>query len=199
MKENLLGLKMLENCESVENTIDEIFKNTFVEDKLLRTNIDGKFMEFILHEGNIYERNNGNNENANAFCMELVPLIKKIHILNGVLHGYAIEYVDNRLFDDETIGKLKSLKNLEFDELICIERNRDSYTDTMVMTFIKTTKNREYQYREYQCCDIEVDYNEQIYKYIEKFNYNGLGIICTKELINAKRDLNIVYQNAKGE
>lgn len=199
MKENLLGLKMLENCESVENTIDEIFKNTFVEDKLVRTNIDGTIIEFILHEGNIYERNNGNNENANAFYMELMPLIKKIYIINGILHGYAIEYVDNRLFDDETIGKLKSLKNLEFDELICIERNRDSYTDTIVMTFIKTTKNREYQYREYQCCDIEVAYNEQIYKYIENFNYNGLGIICTKDLINANRDINIIYQNNKEE
>lgn len=194
MKENLLSLKMLENCESVENIIDEIFKNTFVEDKLVRTNIDGKFMEFILHEGNIYERNNGNNENANALYMELMPLIKKIYIINGILRGYAIEYVDNRLFDNETIGKLKSLKNLEFDELTCIERNRDSYTDTIVMTFGKTTKNREYQY-----CDIEVDYNEQIYKYIENFNYNDLGIICTKDLINAKRDLNIVYLNTKEE
>ena len=194
MKENLLGLKMLENCESVENTIDEIFKNTFVEDELVRTNIDGKFMEFILHEGNIYERNNGKNENANAFYMELMPLIKKIYIINGILHGYAIEYVDNRLFDDETIGKLKSLKNLEFDELTCIERNRDSYTDTIVMTFRKITKNRECQY-----CDIEVDYNGQIYKYIENFNYNDLGTICTKNLINAKRDLNIVYLNTKEE
>lgn len=194
MKENLLGLKMLESCESVEDTIDEIFRNTFVEDKLVRTNIDGKFMEFILHEGNIYERNNGNNENANAFYMELMQLIKKIYIINGILRGYAIEYVDNRLFDDETIGKLKSLKNLEFDELTCFERIRDSYTDTLVMTFGKTTKNREYQY-----CDIEVDYNEQIYKYIENFNYNDLGIICTKDLINAKRDLNIVYLNTKKE
>ena len=194
MKGNLLGLKLLENCESVENTIDEIFKNTFVEDELVRTNIDGKFMEFILHEGNIYERNNGKNENANAFYMELMPLIKKIYIINGILHGYAIEYVDNRLFDDETIGKLKSLKNLEFDELTCIERNRDSYTDTIVMTFRKITKNRECQY-----CDIEVDYNGQIYKYIENFNYNDLGTICTKNLINAKRDLNIVYLNTKEE
>ena len=59
------------------------------------------------------------------------------------------------------------------------------------MTFGKTTKNRKYQ-----SCDIEVDYNEQIYKYIENFNYNDLGIICTKDLINAKRDLNIIYQNA---
>ena len=194
MKENLLGLKMLENCESVENTIDEIFKNTFVEDKLVRTNIDGTIIEFILHEGNIYERNNGNNENANAFYMELMQLIKKIYIINGILRGYAIEYVDNRLFDDETIGKLKSLKNLEFDELTCFERIRDSYTDTLVMTFGKTTKNREYQY-----CDIEVDYNEQIYKYIENFNYNDLGIICTKDLINANRDINIIYQNNKEE
>ena len=192
MKENLLGLKMLENCESVENTIDEIFKNTFVEDKLVRTNIDGTVIEFILHEGNIYERNNGKIENANAFYMELMPLIKKIYIINVILRGYAIEYVDNRLFDDETIGKLKSLKNLEFDELTCIERNRDSYTDTIVMTFRKTTKNREYQY-----CDIEVDYNEQIYKYIDNFNYNGLGIICTKDLINAKRDIKTVYENVE--
>ena len=192
MKENLLGLKMLENCESVENTIDEIFKNTFVEDKLVRTNIDGTVIEFILHEGNIYERNNGKIENANAFYMELMPLIKKIYIINVILRGYAIEYVDNRLFDDETIGKLKSLKNLEFDELTCIERNRDSYTDTIVMTFRKTTKNREYQY-----CDIEVDYNEQIYKYIDNFNYNGLGIICTKDLINAKRYIKTVYENVE--
>lgn len=192
MKENLLGLKMLENCESVENTIDEIFRNTFVEDKLVRTNIDGDVIEFILHEGNIYERNNGNNENANAFYMELMPLIKKTYIINGVLHGYAIEYVDKNLFDDETIGKLKSLKNLEFDELTCIERNRNSYTDTIVMTFGKITKNRKYQ-----SCDIEVDYNEQIYEYIENFNYNDLGIICTKDLINAKRDLNIIYLNTK--
>lgn len=194
MKENLLGLKMLENCESVEDTIDEIFRNTFVNNKLVRTNIDGTVIEFILHEDNIYERNNENNENANTFYMELMPLIKKIYILNGILHGYTIEYVDNRLFDDETIGKLKSLKNLEFDELTCIERNRDSYTDTIVMTFGKTTKNRKYQ-----SCDIEVDYNEQIYKYIENFNYNDLGIICTKDLINAKRDLNIVYLNTNEE
>ena len=190
MEENLLGLKTLENCESVENTIDEIFKNTFVDNKLVRTNIDGTVIEFILHEGNIYGRNNGNNENANAFYMELMPLIKKIYIINGILHGYAIEYVDNRLFDDETIGKLKSLKNLEFDELTCIERNRDSCTDTIVMTFGKTTKNRKYQ-----SCDIEVDYNEQIYKYIDNFNYNDLGIICTKELINAKRDIKIIYED----
>lgn len=193
MKENLLGLKMLENCESVENTIDEIFKNTFVEDKLLRTNIDGKFMEFILHEGNIYERNNGNNENANVFYMELMPLIKKIYIINGILRGYAIEYVDNRLFDDETIGKLKSLKNLEFDELTCIERNRDGYTDTLSMVFRKITKNREYQY-----CDIELDYNEEVYKYIKDFDYYGLGIICTKDLINANRDINIIYEDMEG-
>ena len=192
MKENLLGLKPLESCESVEDTIDEIFRNTLVEDKLVRTNIDVDVIEFILYEGNIYERNNGNNENANAFYMELMPLIKKIYIINGILRGYAIECVDNRLFDDETIGKLKSLKNLEFDELTCIERNRDSYTDTIVMTFEKTTKNGKYQ-----SCDIEVDYNEQIYKYINDFDYSGLGIICTKDLINAKRDLNIVYLNTK--
>lgn len=194
MKENLLGLKLLENCESVENTIDEIYKNTFVEDKLVRTNIDGKFMEFILHEGNIYERNNGNNENANAFYMELMPLIKKIYIINGILRGYAIEYVDNRLFDDETLEKLKALLTLEFDELSNFCRIQNDYSDTIVMTFRKTTKNRKYQY-----CDIEVDYNEQIYKYIENFNYNYLGIICTKDLINAKRDLNIVYLNTKEE
>lgn len=190
MEYNSLGLKFFENAELVEDTIDEIFRNTFVDNKLVRTNIDGTVIEFILHEGNIYGRNNGNNENANAFYMELMPLIKKIYIINGILRGYAIEYVDNRLFDDETIGKLKSLKNLEFDELTCIERNRDSYTDTIVMTFGKTTKNRKYQ-----SCDIEVDYNEQIYKYIENFNYNDLGIICTKDLINAKRDINIIYQN----
>lgn len=155
MKENLLGLKLLENCESVENTIDEIFRNTFVEDKLVRTNIDGDVIEFILHEGNIYERNNRNNENTNAFYMELMTLIKKIYILNGVLHGYAIEYVDFNLFDDETLEKLKALSTLEFDEITAIERNRDGYTDTLSMVFRKTTKNREYQY-----CDIELDYNE---------------------------------------
>ena len=110
------------------------------------------------------------------------------------MRGYAIEYVDNRLFDDETIGKLKSLKTLEFDELTCIERIRDSYTDTIVMTFGKTTKNREYQ-----CCDIEVDYDKQIYKYIDNFNYNDLGIIRTKDLINANRDIKIVYLNTKEE
>lgn len=191
MKENLLGLKMLENCESVEDTIDEIFKNTFVEDKLVRINTDGHCIEFILHDCCIYEKRN---EQSDIYYMGIMPLIRKIYIINGILHGYAIEYVDNRLFDDETIGKLKSLKNLEFDELTCFERNRDSYTDTLVMTFGKTTKNREYQY-----CDIEVDYNEQIYKYIENFNYNDLGIICTKDLINAKRDLNIVYLNTKEE
>lgn len=190
MKENLLGLKLLENCESVENTIDEIFIKTFDEDKLVRTNIDGTVIEFILHEGNIYGRNNGNNENANAFYMELMPLIKKIYILNGVLHGYTIEYVDFNLFDDETLEKLKALLTLDFDELTAIERNRAGYLDTLSMTFRKTTKNREYQY-----CDIEFGYNEEIYKYIENFNYNGLGIICTKELINAKRDVNVIYQN----
>lgn len=192
MKENLLGLKLLENCESVEDTIDEIFRNTFVEDKLVRTNIDGKFMEFILHEGNIYERNNGNNENANAFYMELMPLIKKIYIINGVLHGYTVEYVDCNLFDDETIEKLKALSTLEFDEITAIERNQDDYTDTLSMVFRKTTKNREYQY-----CDIELDYNEEVYKYIKDFDYYGLGIICTKDLINAKRDINIIYLNTK--
>lgn len=194
MEYNSLGLKFFENAELVEDTIDEIFRKTFTWDKLIRVNTDGHLTEFILHEGNIYERNNKKNENANAFYMELMPLIKKIYIINGILHGYAIEYVDNRLFDDETIGKLKSLKNLEFDELTCIERNRDSYTDTIVMTFGKTTKNGKYQY-----CDIEVDYNGQIYKYIENFNYNDLGIICTKDLINAKRDINIIYQNNKEE
>lgn len=194
MKENLLGLKMLESCESVEDTIDEIFRNTFVEDKLVRTNIDGTVIEFILHEDNIYERNNRNNENANAFYMELMPLIKKTYIINGILHGYAIEYVDKNLFDDETLEKLKALLMLEFDELSNFCRIQNDYSDTIVMTFRKTTKNRKYQY-----CDIEVDYNEQIYKYIENFNYNYLGIICTKNLINAKRDLNIIYLNTKEE
>lgn len=192
MKENLLGLKMLESCESVEDTIDEIFRNTLVEDKLVRTNIDGTVIEFILHEDNIYERNNRNNENANAFYMELMPLIKKIYILNGVLHGYTVEYVDFNLFDDETLEKLKALSTLEFDEITAIERNRDGYTDTLSMVFRKITKNREYQY-----CDIELDYNEEVYKYIKDFDYYGLGIICTKELINVKRDINIIYQNAK--
>lgn len=194
MKENLLGLKLLENCESVENTIDEIFRNTFVEDKLVRTNIDGDVIEFVLHEGNIYERNNRNNENTNAFYMELMTLIKKIYILNGVLHGYTVEYVDFNLFDDETLEKLKALSTLEFDEITAIERNRDGYTDTLSMVFRKTTKNREYQY-----CDIELDYNEEVYKYIKDFDYYGLGIISTKELINSKRDINIIYQNAKEE
>lgn len=192
MKENLLGLKLLESCESVEDTIDEIFRNTLVEDKLVRTNIDGDVIEFILHEGNIYERNNRNNENANAFYMELMTLIKKIYIINGVLHGYAIEYVDKNLFDDETLEKLKALLTLEFDELSNFCRIQNDYSDAIVMKFRKTTKNRKYQ-----SCDIEVDYNEQIYKYIEKFNYNCLGIICTKDLINAKRDLNIIYLNTK--
>ena len=191
MKENLLGLKMLENCESVENTIDEIFRKTFTWDKLIRVNTDGHLTEFILHDGCIYEKRR---EESGTYYMDIMPLINKIYVINSALHGYAIEYVDNRLFDDETIGKLKSLKNLEFDELTCIERNRDSYTDTIAMTFGKTTKNRKYQ-----SCDIEVDYNGQIYKYIENFNYNYLGIICTKNLINAKRDLNIIYLNTKEE
>lgn len=190
MKENLLGLKLLENCESVENTIDEIFIKTFDEDKLVRTNIDGTVIEFILHEGNIYGRNNGNNENANAFYMELMPLIKKIYILNGVLHGYTIEYVDFNLFDDETLEKLKALLTLEFDELSTFGRIQNDYSDTIAMMFRRIIKNREYQY-----CDIEVDYNEEVYKYMENFNYNDLGIICTKDLINAKRDINIIYLN----
>lgn len=94
------------------------------------------------------------------------------------------------MFDDETIEKLKALSTLEFDEITAIERNRDGYTDTLSMVFRKITKNREYQY-----CDIELDYNEEVYKYIKDFDYYGLGIICTKELINAKRDINIIYQN----
>lgn len=189
MEENLLGLKLLENCESVEDTIDEIFRNTFVNNKLVRTSIDGTVIEFILHEGNIYERNNGNNENANAFYMELMPLIKKIYILNGVLHGYTIEYVDFNLFDYETLEKLKALLTLEFDELSTFCRIQNDYSDTIAMMFRKTTKNREYQY-----CDIEVDYNEEVYKYMENFKYIG---IATKELINAKRDVNIIYLNTK--
>lgn len=194
MKENLLGLKLLENCESVEDTIDEIFRNTFVNNKLVRTNIDGTVIEFILHEGNIYERNNGNNENANAFYMKLMPLIKKIYILNGVLHGYTIEYVDFNLFDDETLEKLKALLTLEFDELSTFGRIQNDYSDTIAMMFRRIIKNREYQY-----CDIEVDYNEEVYKYMENSKYKGLGFIATKELINAKRDINIIYQNNKEE
>lgn len=79
MEYNSLGLKFFENAELVEDTIDEIFRNTFVDNKLVRTSIDGTVIEFILHEGNIYEKNNENNENANAFYMELMPLIKKIY------------------------------------------------------------------------------------------------------------------------
>lgn len=194
MEENLLGLKMLENCESVENTIDEIFRNTFVDNKLVRTSIDGNVIEFILHEDNIYERNNGNNENANAFYMELMPLIKKIYILNGVLHGYTIEYVDFNLFDYETLEKLKALLTLEFDELSTFGRIQNDYSDTIAMMFRRIIKNREYQY-----CDIEVDYNEEVYKYMENSKCKGFGFIATKELINAKRDINIIYQNNKEE
>lgn len=194
MEYNSLGLKFFENAELVEDTIDEIFRNTFVNNKLVRTNIDGNVIEFILHEGNIYEKNNENNENDNAFYMKLMPLIKKIYILNGVLHGYTIEYVNFNLFDDETLEKLKALLTLEFDELSTFGRIQNDYSDTIAMMFRRIIKNREYQY-----CDIELDYNEEVYKYIKDFDYYGLGIICTKELINAKRDINIIYQNNKEE
>lgn len=190
MEYNSLGLKFFENAELVENTIDEIFRNTFVNNKLVRTNIDVNVIEFILHENNIYERNNGNNENDNAFYMKLMPLIKKIYILNGVLHGYTIEYVDFNLFDDETLEKLKALLTLEFDELSTFGRIQNDYSDTIAMMFRRIIKNREYQY-----CDIEVDYNEEVYKYMENSKYKSFGFIATKELINAKRDVNVIYQN----
>ena len=191
MKYNSLGLKFFKNVELVEDTIDEIFRNTFDEDKIVHvTDVHGNFSEFILHDGEIYEETN-RSESGNLIYMSLIPLIKKVIIINGILRGDEIEYVDNKLFDNEAIKKLEALSTLEFDELTAIERNREGYLDTLSMTFRKTSKNREYQY-----CDIEFGYNEEIYKYIENFNYNGLGIICTKELINAKRDVNIIYQNA---
>ena len=188
MKENLLGLKMLENCESVEYTIDEIFRNTFVEDKLLRTNIDGTVIEFILHEGNIYERNNKNNENANAFYMELMPLIKKIYIINGVLHGYAIEYIDNRLFDDETLEKLKALSTLEFDVLCNDYQEKTKYSNVISMTFSK------YNVQGYENCTIEIDYTYEIMRWLSKHKVN-VETIKTKELINANRDIKIIYED----
>lgn len=183
---------MLENCESVENTIDEIYKNTFGEDKLVRTNIDGKFMEFILHEGNIYERNNGNNENANAFYMELMPLIKKIYIINGILRGYAIEYVDNRLFDNEAIEKLEALSTLEFGNLYNSYIEKNKYSHFISMTFSKYTPQG------YENCTIEVDYKDEIAQLLIEHKAN-INTIKTKDLINAKRDLNIVYLNTNEE
>ena len=192
MKENLLGLKLLENCESVENTIDEIFRNTFVEDKLVRTNIDGDVIEFILHEGNIYERNNRNNENTNAFYMEFMTLIKKIYILNGVLHGYTVEYVDFNLFDDETLEKLKALSTLEFNVLCNAYQEETKYSNVISMTFSK------YNVQGYENCTIEIDYTYEIMRWLSKHKVN-VETIKTKELINAKRDINIIYQNAKEE
>lgn len=190
MKYNSLGLKFFKNVELVEDTIDEIFRNTFDEDKIVHvTDVHGNFSEFILHDGEIYEETN-RSESGNLIYMSLIPLIKKVIIINGILRGDEIEYVDNKLFDNEAIKKLEALLTLEFDELTAIERNREGYLDTLSMTFRKTSKNREYQY-----CDIELDYNEEVYKYIKDFDYYGLGIICTKDLINAKRDVNVIYQN----
>lgn len=189
MEENLKAIFWQEYNQSGID-LDKIFRRVCNEDEVVEV-VGGDTLGsvFILHCGKVYTCISFEDE---SMYMEEATESQKMQIIIDVLQGAKMKYYNSNLFDDETIGKLKSLKNLEFDELTCIERNRDSYTDTIVMTFGKTTKNRKYQ-----SCDIEVDYNEQIYKYIDNFNYNDLGIICTKDLINTKRDINIIYQNDK--
>ena len=187
MKENLLGLKMLENCESVENTIDEIFRKTFTWDKLIRVNTDGHLTEFILHDDCIYEKRR---EESGTYYMDIMPLINKIYVINSALHGYAIEYVDKKLFDNEAIEKLEALSTLEFDNLCNSYIEKNKYSHFISMTFSKYTPQC------YENCTIEVDYKDEIAQLLIEHKAN-INTIKTKDLINAKRDINIIYQNNK--
>lgn len=189
MKENLSDLFLAHFCSN-QFGFDKLFRSVFDEDRVIVLLDNDRLIKnknFILHYGKVYICTMIDDENM---YMEESTDNQKMQIITDVLNGAKTKYNDFNLFDDETLEKLKALSTLEFDELTAIERNREGYLDTLSMKFRKTSKNREYQY-----CDIEFGYNEEIYKYIENFNYNGLGIICTKELINAKRDVNVIYQN----
>lgn len=189
MKENLSDLFLAHFCSN-QFGFDKLFRSVFDEDRVIVLLDNDRLIKnknFILHYGKVYICTMIDDENM---YMEESTDNQKMQIITDVLNGAKMKYNDFNLFDDETLEKLKALSTLEFDELTAIERNREGYLDTLSMKFRKTSKNREYQY-----CDIEFGYNEEIYKYIENFNYNGLGIICTKELINAKRDVNVIYQN----
>lgn len=191
MKENLSDLFLAHFCSN-QFGFDKLFRSVFDEDRVIVLLDNDRLIKnknFILHYGKVYICTMIDDENM---YMEESTDNQKMQIITDVLNGAKMKYNDFNLFDDETLEKLKALLTLEFDELSTFGRIQNDYSDTIAMMFRKTTKNREYQY-----CDIEVDYNEQIYKYIENFNYNGLGIICTKELINAKRDVNVIYLNTK--
>lgn len=189
MKENLADLFLAHFCSN-QFGFDKLFRSVFDEDRVIVLLDNDRLIKnknFILHYGKVYICTMIDDENM---YMEESTDNQKMQIITDVLNGAKMKYNDFNLFDDETLEKLKALLTLEFDELSTFGRIQNDYSDTIAMMFRKTTKNREYQY-----CDIEVDYNEQIYKYVENFNYNDLGIICTKDLINAKRDINIIYQN----
>lgn len=193
MKENLADLFLAHFCSN-QFGFDKLFRSVFDEDRVIVLLDNDRLIKnknFILHYGKVYICTMIDDENM---YMEESTDNQKMQIITDVLNGAKMKYNDFNLFDDETLEKLKALLTLGFDELSTFGRIQNDYSDTIAMMFRKTTKNREYQY-----CDIEVDYNEEVYKYMENSKYKSFGFIATKELINAKRDINIIYQNNKEE
>lgn len=191
MKENLADLFLNYFCSN-QFGFDKLFRIVFDEDRVIVLLDNDRLIKnknFILHYGKVYICTMIDDGNM---YMEEATDNQKMQIITDVLGGAKMKYNDFNLFDDETLEKLKALSTLEFDVLCNAYQEETEYSNVISMTFSK------YHVQGYEHCTIEIDYTYEIMRWLSKHKVN-VETIKTKELINAKRDINIIYQNNNEE
>lgn len=186
MEENLKAIFWQEYNQSGID-LDKIFRRVCNEDEVVEVIRGGTLVfVFILHCGKVYTCISFEDE---GMYMEEATESQKMQIIIDVLQGAKMKYYSSNLFDDETLKKLKSLQNLEFDVLCSVYQEKNEYSNDIFMVFSKCKP------KGYEHCTIETDCKDEIMSWLIEHGVNS-KTIRTKDLINAKRDIkNIIYPN----
>lgn len=204
----IVSIKEMKNViNRLELILNIYFANQMVEDEIYNAEIhfhdECKKYTIALHNGILYAKDD-NNSDENKYNMKPVDVVFKLYIANYLSQRFGkLIKIEKSIFDEESIKKIKALKELDFSEVIQLQGTPDGY----FYLFFQTV---DFNYNVHY--NLKIKGNDDVYNFFDKseknpikqfledggFQFGGFRI-PTEDLINANRDINIIYQNNKEE